>query len=176
MIALLPANAPDGFGLTTSLTAAGDDELSAEDDVDVGVVDFLNANSVTATRVWSTDDGQLLGAVSITRFPYDIFAAASVHEITGGNRELISKDALNDVDDVVAYRGVGAASNQVGTAFRRGDVFVIVLTQYSGDVPEKTAAALAADLARERRRRNCPRDAPRRTSSRASPRSCSASR
>ena len=130
------------------MTAAGDDELSAEDDVDVGVVDFLNANSVTATRVWSTDDGQLLGAVSITRFPYDIFAAASVHEITGGDRELISKDALNDVDDVVAYRGVGAASNQVGTAFRRGDVFVIVLTQYSGDVPEETAAALAADLTR----------------------------
>ena len=122
MIALLPATAPQGYGLTASVTAAGGDELTAEDNVDAGVVDFLNNNSITATRVWGTDDSSLFGAVSITRYPYDIFAAASVNEITKGDREVISKNALRDVPDVVAYRGTGAASDQIGTAFRRGDM------------------------------------------------------
>lgn len=149
VIALLPATAPDGYGLTISLTSAGDDELSAEGDVDAGVVDFLNNNSVTASRVWGTDDSQLIGAVSITRYPYDIFAAASVDEMDNGDHELISKNALDDIPDVLAYRGTGAAANQVGTAFRRGDMFVIVLTAHEGDVSEDTAAALAADLTRQ---------------------------
>ena len=114
--------------------------------------------------------------MSITRYPYDIFAAASVHEATrGDDREVISEDALADVPDVVAYRGTGDASGQIGTAFRRGDVFVIVLTQYTGDVPEETAAALAADLTRLTAN-GLPAGARRRTSSRARPRSCSASR
>jgi len=148
MIALLPATAPQGYGLTASVTAAGGDELTAEDNVDAGVVDFLNNNSITATRVWGTDDSSLFGAVSITRYPYDIFAAASVNEITKGDREVISKNALRDVPDVVAYRGTGAASDQIGTAFRRGDMFVIVLTQHTAGVPDDTATALAADLTR----------------------------
>ena len=148
VIALLPASAPDGYGLSSAITAAGDDELSPEDDVDAGVVDFLNDNSVTATRVWGSDDGTLIGAVSITRYPYDIFAAASIAEIGSEHREVISEDALGDVPDVIAYRGTGDDSDLIGTTFRRGDMFVIVLTQHAGDVSEDTAAALAADLTR----------------------------
>ncbi len=148
VIALLPANPPDGYGLTTSATAAGDDELSHEDDVDAGVVDFLNDNSVTATRVWASADGQLVAAVSITRYPYDIFAAASIAETGSGNRDVISDDALADVPDVVAFRGTGADAGLIGTTFRRGDMFVIVLTQHAGDASDDTAAALAADLTR----------------------------
>lgn len=148
VIALLPANAPDGYGLSSSATVSGDDELSPADDVDSGVVDFLNDNSVTATRVWASDDGQLLGAVSITRYPYGIFAAASVSETASGDRDVISENALRDVPDVVAYRGTGNDANLVGTTFRRGNLFVIVLTQHTGDVSADTAVALAADLTR----------------------------
>ena len=97
MIALLPAEPPDGYGLSSSMTVAGDDELLPEDDVDAGVVGFLNDNSTTATRLWASDDGNLLGAVSITRYPYDIFAAASVDETEGRSREVITKDALADM-------------------------------------------------------------------------------
>ena len=47
-----------------------------------------------------------------------------------------------------SYRGTGEDADTIGTTFRRGDMFVIVLTQYTGDVSEDTAAALAADLTR----------------------------
>ena len=149
LIAMLPEAPPDGYGLNFSSTAAGNDEQTTEDAVDSSAADFLDKNSATATRVWVSDTGDLAGAVSITRYPYDIFAAASVHEAPrGDDRELIAEDALPDVPDVVAYRGIGDDTGQYGTAFRRGDVFVIVLTQYTGDVPEETAAALAGELTR----------------------------
>jgi hypothetical protein len=56
---------------------------------------------------------------------------------------------MADVPDVVGYTGTGDESNQIGTVFRRGDLFVIVLTQHLGDVPPQTAAALTADLTRQ---------------------------
>jgi hypothetical protein len=87
--------------------------------------------------------------VSITKYPYDIFAAAAVGEAAHpAAADVVSTDALDDVPNVVAYTGRGAASDQIGTAFRRGDVFVIVLVRHLDDVPVERAAALAADLTR----------------------------
>jgi hypothetical protein len=147
LVAMLPTEPPDGYGLSIGATITGSDELTAADDVDLRVAEFLNDHSTTAARLWASTT--LAAAVSITRYPYEIFAAASVHEATrGDDREVISEDALPDVPDVVAYRGVGDSAGQIGTSFRRGDVFVIVLTQYTGDVSEETAGALAADLTR----------------------------
>ena len=75
--ALLPAEPPAEYNLTSSATVTGSDELPVDDEVQSEVVDFLNEHSVTATRVWSDDTGDLLAAVSVTRYPYGIFAASS---------------------------------------------------------------------------------------------------
>jgi hypothetical protein len=149
VVAMLPAQPPDGYGLTTSATVSGIDELKGTDDVQSDVVDFLNQHSASATRVWSDDSGQLLGAVSVTRYPYDIFAAASLGEAAHSTKaDVVSTDALADVPDVVAYTGRGEAADQIGTAFRRGDVFVLVLVTHTESVPVALAAGLATDLTR----------------------------
>ncbi len=58
LVALLPVDPPAGFGLTTSATATGADELP-DAELQSAVVDFLNENSTTATRVWSDSAGDL---------------------------------------------------------------------------------------------------------------------
>ena len=147
--AMLPAEAPAGYGLTTSATITGTDELKGTSDVQSEVVDFLNQRAVTAARVWSDETGGLLGAVSVTKYPYDIFAAASLGAAIHPTRaDVVSTDALAGVPDVVAYTGRGDAADQIGTAFRRGDVFVLVLVTHGNGVPIERAAALAADLTR----------------------------
>ena len=149
VVALLPAAAPTGYGLTTSATVTGSDELQATGGVQREVVDFLNEHSTTSARVWSDDTGQLLGAVSVTRYPYDIFAAAALGETARStSADVVSTDALGDVPNVVSYTGRGQAADQVGAAFRRGDMFVLVLVTHSGTVPVEQATALAADLTR----------------------------
>lgn len=149
VVAILPAEAPAGYGLTTSATVAGSDDLKGTDGVQSEVIDFLNEHSTTAVRVWSDDAGELLGAVSVTRYPYDIFAAASLGEVAHPTTaDVVSTDALDDVSDVVSYIGRGDAADQVGTAFRRGDVFVLVLVTHAGEVAVDRATALAADLTR----------------------------
>ena len=77
LVVMLPAQPPDGYGLSLGATVTGADELTVADDVNIQVADFLNAHSATAARLWAGT--QLAGAVSITRFPYEIFAAAGVH-------------------------------------------------------------------------------------------------
>jgi hypothetical protein len=149
VVAMLPASAPEGYGLALAWTVAGDDELQPVEGVQPEVIDFLNENSTTATRAWTDDSGRLIAAVSITRFPYDIFAAAAAAEFAKSDRwQVLSTDAMPDVPDVVGYTGIGDDANEIGTAFRRDDLFVIVLTAHRGDVPPQTAAALAADLTR----------------------------
>jgi hypothetical protein len=149
VVAMLPGAPPAEYGLTSSATVTGSDELQGTGDVQREVADFLNDHSTTAVRVWSDDTGQLLAAVSVTRYPYDIFAAASLHEATHpANADVVSTDALNDVPDVVVYTGRGDAADQIGTAFRRGDVFVLVLVTHADEIPVERAGALAADLTR----------------------------
>ncbi|HWM19836.1 MAG TPA: hypothetical protein VNO51_09125 [Ilumatobacteraceae bacterium] len=145
LVALLPVGPPPEYGLTTAATLTGSDELPVEDEIRSEVIDFLNKNSVTATRLWSDDAGELLAAVSVTRYPYDIFAAAFLGiVIESDDNDIRSTDALRDVPDVAAYTDTG----QIGTAFRRGDYFVLVLTDRTDSIPEARAAALATDLTR----------------------------
>ncbi|HEX2786260.1 MAG TPA: hypothetical protein VHN36_21980, partial [Ilumatobacteraceae bacterium] len=149
VVAMLPTDAPAGYGLTTSATVTGIDELRGTTDVQKEVVDFLHQHASSAARIWSDDTGQLRGAVSVTRYPYDIFAAASLNAAAHPkNADVTSTDALRDVPDVVAYTGRGEAADQIGTAFRRGDVSVLVLVSHADGVPAERAAALAADLTR----------------------------
>lgn len=149
LAALLPAEPPAEYGLTASATATGADELPIDDEVQSDVVDFLNQNSATATRVWSDSTGELLAAVSVTRYPYGIFAAAFLGIVVdSGDHVVRSTDALSDVPDVVAYTDAGTTVDQIGTAFRRGDYFVLVLTNHAESVPAERAAALAADMTR----------------------------
>ncbi len=127
----------------------GTDELEAAEDLDVEVVEFLNNRSRSATRVWTDGTGDLTGAVSITRYPYDIIAAAHLGIAAGATDvEIVSTDAIPDVPDVVAYIGTGDEDDQIGATFRRGDLLVMVLTEHSGDVSAERAAAFTADLTR----------------------------
>jgi hypothetical protein len=151
LVALLPAEAPPGYGLDSSATMVGSDEIEGADGVQADVADFLNRNSSTATRVWSDDAAELFGAVSLSRYPYDIFAAAGLGVvIDADDSDIRSTDALADVPDVVAYTHVDSDTGveQISTAFRRGDYFVMVMTSRVESVPADRAAALAADLTR----------------------------
>ena len=91
--------------------------------------------------------------MSVTRYPYDIFAASFLGVVIDSDDHVVrSTDALSDVPDVVAYTDEldagGTTADQIGTAFRRGDYFVLVLTNRTESVPAERAAALAADLTR----------------------------
>jgi len=149
LIALLPTDVPPEFGLNTSATVSGNDELTAAEGVQAGIADFLNKHSRTVARVWTDDTGDLQAAVSVTKYPYDIFAAASVdHAKHSDSAEVTSTDALDDVPDVVSYVGRGDNADQIGTAFRRGDLFVLVLATHKGNATTEQAAALVASLTR----------------------------
>jgi hypothetical protein len=149
LVPLLPGEPPAEYGLTSSATVAGPDELKGTDTVQAEVADFLNKHSHTATRLWINDSGDLRGAVSVTRYPYDIFAATALDSAAHpSGSDVVSTDALDDVPNVVLYTGRGTAADQVGTAFRRGDLFVLVLVSHGDGVPAERAAALAADLTR----------------------------
>jgi hypothetical protein len=151
LVALLPIEPPPGYGLDSSATATGSDELEGTDDVQSDVADFLNKNSATAARVWVGDFGELAGAVSLTRHPYDIFAAAQLGIVINSDDSVVrSTNALPDVRAVVAYTHVDPDTGveQISMAFRRGDYFVMVMTNRVESVPAERAAALAADLTR----------------------------
>ena len=149
VVALLPTQPPVEYGMTSSATVIGSDELKGTDDVQIEVADFLNKHARTATRVWGNDTGDLVAAVSVTKFPYDIFAAAGLDAASHRPASnVVSTDALDDVPNVVSSTGRAEASDQVGTAFRRGDVFVLVLVTHGDGVPVERAEALAAELTR----------------------------
>jgi hypothetical protein len=148
LVALLQIDPPAEYGLTSSATVVGTDELP-DAELQSSVVDFLNKNSATAARLWSDTAGDLGAAVSVTRYPYDIFAAAGLRTvIDSDDKDIRSTDALLDVPDVVVYTQPGTSVDQIGTAFRRGDYFVQVLTNRTESVPVERAAALAADMTR----------------------------
>lgn len=139
--AWLPANPPAGFEL--GLTVVGKDELPDVGPVNSEVVEFLDQRSSTAARVWSSVSGELVGAVSITRYPYDIFAAAFLGEFADAQRGGAIPDDAFTIPDVLSFVD---ETGQTGTAFRRGDVFVIVATQREPGVPAERASALAVEL------------------------------
>jgi hypothetical protein len=148
LVALLQVDPPPEYGLTTAATVVGSDELP-DAELQSTVVDFLNKNSATAMRLWSDTAGELGAAVSVTRYPYDIFAAAALGTVIDSDDKVIrSTDALRDLPDVVFYTEPGTNVDQIGTAFRRGDFFVQVLTDRAESVPAERAAALAADMTR----------------------------
>ena len=138
--AWLPAT-PAGFEL--GLTVVGKDELQDVGPVSSEVLDFLDQRSSTAVRVWSSVTGDLVGAVSITRYPYDIFAAAFLGEFEAARETGVIPETSFTIPDVLSYVD---ETGQVGTAFRRGDVFVIVGTQRQPGVPVERASALAVEL------------------------------
>jgi hypothetical protein len=154
VIAMLPESPPAEYGLGRGVTIAGRDELQSVDGAPVEVIDFLNRRSTTATRLWSSFDGDdtLVGAVSITRYPYDLFAAAAASAAADvESRDVVSTDAMPDVPDVLAYTtepDTDSPLSTVGASFRQGDVFVDVIVGYGGNVEPATAASLAADLVR----------------------------
>ena len=124
--------------------------MPIDDEVQSDVVDFLNQNSATATRVWSDSTGDLLAAVSVTRYPYDIFAAAFLGIVIDSDDHVVrSTDALSRTCPTSSPTPTpGPPVDQIGTAFRRGDYFVLVLTNHAESVPAERAAALAADMTR----------------------------
>jgi hypothetical protein len=119
LASLLPSEPPPQWGLGPGVTVTGRDELEVTDGVAVNVVEFLNERSISASRYWMHPSGDLVGAVSITRFPYDSFAAANLSAASDpSNGELISTDAFDDVADVALYTADGERYDEINAIFR----------------------------------------------------------
>ena len=54
------------------------DEIPGAVGIDPEVVSFLNNRSHTAVRAWANPQTGLTAAVSVTEYPYDVFAAAAL--------------------------------------------------------------------------------------------------
>jgi hypothetical protein len=134
---------PPGFGLTSAATIASRDEIERGDGVQVDVAEFLDRRSISVTRLWGNETGSLVGAVNLTDYPYEIFAAAAVGVRTKAD-DVVSTDAIAEVPHVVSY----VDDRTFGTVFRQGNHFVIVQAQYRDDSLAATAEALAVELTR----------------------------
>ena len=149
LTAFLPAEPATRFGLTSSATVGGKDELPPELGIDPEVTTFLNSRSRTAVRVWTNPDTELSAAVSVTDYPYGVFAAAVLGATTDGH-DLAARPfaGVEGVPDVVTFVGQGPKEGQVGTSLRRGRLSVLILVQ-AGQGGLEEAAAVAVDLTRQ---------------------------
>ena len=111
---------------------------------------FLNDHSRTTVRVWADVDRELTAAVSITKYPYEVFAAAALDAAQDAKDvSIVQSPALSDVPDAVAFVGQGPKAGQVGTSFRRGPYSYIVLAQAGQGSSVQDAANVAVDLTRQ---------------------------
>ena len=143
---LLPGDPEPGFGLSGAVTGGGPDQLPAGLGISPEVVSFLNRRSSTVVRAWTNPATGLAVAVSLTSYPYDVFAAAAL-AATADDRELaLQPSAANaDVADVLTFSGRGDKEGEVGAALRRGRISAVVLAQPGrGGQPE--AEAVVSDL------------------------------
>jgi hypothetical protein len=147
--ALLPTVPPPGFGLGDGATFTGTGEVNVMAGARPSVAEFLDEQSLTATRVWADAAGSIAVAVSITKYPYGIFAATALGAIdTLDDWNVVSTDAIRDVPDVVSYVGSGDRAGRVAVAFRRGRLYVIVVGARAASTPAARVEALVAGMTR----------------------------
>jgi hypothetical protein len=145
----LPGDPAPGFGLHQPLTVSGVDEIPDAVGIDPEVVSFLNNRSRTAARAWANPQTGLTAAVSVTEYPYDVFAAAALAAIIDDpETEAAVLRGTEDVADVHTFLGTGDKAGQVGAALRRGRFSAIVLAQ-AGEGGLQEAAGAVVDLTRQ---------------------------
>jgi hypothetical protein len=147
--ATLPDDPAQDFGLHQPLTVSGVDEIPDAVGIDPEVVSFLNNRSRTAARAWANPQTGLTAAVSVTEYPYDVFAAAALAAIIDDpDTEARVFRGTEDVADVHTFLGTGDKDGQVGAALRRGRFSAIVLAQ-AGEGGLQEAAGAVVDLTRQ---------------------------
>ena len=110
-----------GFGLTEPLTVSGVDEIPDALGIDPEVVSFLDNRSRTAVRAWANPQTGLTAAVSLTEYPYDVFAAAALAAtIDDPEAEARAFSGTEDIADVHTFLGTGDKDGQAGATLRRG--------------------------------------------------------
>jgi hypothetical protein len=105
---LLPGEPDPRFGLTGSVTGGGPDELPAGLAISPEAVSFLNRRSRTVVRAWTNPATGVAAAISLTRYPYDVFAGAALAATADDPDLALQPSAANaDVADVLTFTGRG---------------------------------------------------------------------
>ncbi len=135
--------------LTVAGTVDAGEELPEGITPDDEVLQFLDDRSTGIVRIWGTQTLDLSAAVSLTEYPFEVFAAAALGTVPESSDTDLVANPRMDVADAVTFVGTGSRSDQVGAAFRRGRLFVLVLTTRSSDVSIEDAEAVVAAIATE---------------------------
>ncbi len=146
LIAVLPQQAPGGFDLTEAATIVGSQSIADSAEEATEVTTFLDERSHTATRIWANSD-DLLVATSLTKYPYDIFAAASLGSADElSNVRIVASGDEAGAADAVLYVGENERSSEIGTLSRHGPYIVYVIVLPPQGMPPAQAAAIAIEM------------------------------
>lgn len=147
LAALLPERAG---GLALVGTFAPGPDAPSEVDTVTEVERYLSDSTGTAVRIWSSEDGTVVAAASISDYPLALFAAASLGTYgRTSTTELIVEPSITAVPGAVAYRGLGTDFEQIGAALRRGSYSASVLVSYRGPADRDAVVAVVAAMAGE---------------------------
>ena len=92
------------------------DEIPGAVGIDPEVVSFLNNRSHTAVRAWANPQTGLTAAVSVTEYPYDVFAAAALAAtIDDAETEARTFSGTEDIADVHTFLGTGREGGTGGS-------------------------------------------------------------
>jgi hypothetical protein len=143
LIALLPDRAA-GLAVVGTLQADGEPVNGVK--ITSDVQRFLTERSTGVLRLFRRGDAT--AAVTLTEYPFDLFASAGL----GANKNLpetrlVSIPGADRVVDIVAFEGFGSRAGQLGAAFRRGRLLVLVLAADSRTVSRRQVEAVVASLA-----------------------------
>ena len=126
------------------------DELPSGIAIDNEVARFLENGSSTVVRGWIASDGSTAAVVSLTRYPFDLFAAAALGTVVDGDSiRRVEIAGLESVRGAIAFVGTGDRADQIGVALRRGRFLAMILTSRQPGVPPDEAAAVAGQLTLE---------------------------
>jgi hypothetical protein len=142
LIALLPDEGPPGTGLVAATTVVAADELDGAEGSQSEVAAFLSSKSSTAVRLYNADD--MIVGLSLTKYPYEIFAAADL----GVSRRdddvtIIAEGAAAGAPDAAL---LVAADGQVSTVARQGEYAARVLVDPGPGMSQQDAATVAAEM------------------------------
>ena len=141
---LMPDAPPTGYELDQgSITLPGVSELEEGELGNTELNEFRNEQAKGLAQVWGRSD--LTVAVGITEYPYDDYAAWDLATLGDLDRIAVPAGLPALPPHAVVFRSSGL--DQVGVAFRRGDIFVIVLSTFVTPTPESTSTSLAVEMA-----------------------------
>ena len=138
---------PPGYELQRA-AVTGFEEVAEDVRGDPEVVETLNRESVTGIRLWLDPQGTAGYAVSVTRYPFDLFAAIELGTFERGRYLPTSIDGLSGQPGVRTFEIRDDDVHIVGAAFRRDRLSFTVLGTGTdrGAIESLVAAATAQHL------------------------------